>query len=553
MTASPSDPTPSPSPGPSHDPELRTAAETLAPQSLVELFANDPQRAERYRIEAAGMHYSYAKQRVDDGALDALLGFARRCDLEGRIAALFAGEMVNPTEGRAALHMALRAPAGQRWQALDEPVDKEVHATRERFLDFAEALRSGQAAAADGGAITDVVNIGIGGSDLGPRMVCEALAPLADGPRTHFIANVDAAEREAALARCDPARTLIIVTSKTFTTQETMANAAGARAWLVDALGEAAVGAHFAAVSTNLAAARDFGIPEDRVFGFWEWVGGRYSLWSAVGLPIGVAFGRSGFEQMLAGAHAMDEHFRSAPAEANLPVLMGLIGVWNRNLLGAESQVVVPYAQRLKHFVGWLQQLEMESNGKSVALDGSAVPGPTTPALWGDVGTNAQHAFFQMLHQAPRAHPVDFILPLAADHDDAQQQRLLIANCLAQSAALMQGRDESTVVAELEAAGLSPEAARAAAPHRVFSGNRPSATLLLPRLDAWHLGALLAAYEHRTFVQSVLWGINAFDQWGVELGKQLAKRVDAVLRGEVGENLDADTDALIQRALKRTS
>ena len=553
MTASPSDPTPSPSPGPSHDPELRTAAETLAPQSLVELFANDPQRAERYRIEAAGMHYSYAKQRVDDGALDALLGFARRCDLEGRIAALFAGEMVNPTEGRAALHMALRAPAGQRWQALDEPVDKEVHATRERFLDFAEALRSGQAAAADGGAITDVVNIGIGGSDLGPRMVCEALAPLADGPRTHFIANVDAAEREAVLARCDPARTLIIVTSKTFTTQETMANAASARAWLVDALGEAGVASHFAAVSTNVAAARDFGIPQDRVFGFWEWVGGRYSLWSAVGLPIACAIGRAGFEQLLAGAHAMDEHFRSAPPEANLPVLMGLIGVWNRNLLGAESQVVVPYAQRLKHFVGWLQQLEMESNGKSVARDGSNVPGATTPALWGDVGTNAQHAFFQMLHQAPRAHPVDFILPLAADHDDAEQQRLLIANCLAQSAALMRGRSAAEVASELEATGMSREAARAAAPHRVFSGNRPSATLLLPRLDAWHLGALLAAYEHRTFVQSVLWGINAFDQWGVELGKQLARRVDAMLRGEAGMPLDADTDALIQRALKRAS
>lgn len=549
MTASPPDSTPDLG----HDPELRTAADSLAPRSLVELFANDPQRAERYRIEAAGLLYSYAKQRVDEGALEALLSFARRCDLEGRIAALFAGDMANPTEGRAALHMALRAPAGQRWQALDEPVDEEVRATRERFLDFAEALRSGEAAAANGAPITDVVNIGIGGSDLGPRMVCEALAPLADGPRTHFIANVDAAEREAVLARCDPARTLIIVTSKTFTTQETMANAAGARAWLVDALGESAVASHFAAVSTNVVAAQGFGIPEDRVFGFWEWVGGRYSLWSAVGLPIAVAQGRAGFEQLLAGAHAMDKHFRSGPLEANLPVLMGLIGVWNRNLLGAESQVVVPYAQRLKHFVGWLQQLEMESNGKAVALDGGAVPGPTTPALWGDVGTNAQHAFFQMLHQAPRAHPVDFILPLAADHDDAEQQRLLIANCLAQSAALMQGRDETTVVAELEAAGLSPEAARAAAPHRVFSGNRPSATLLLPRLDARHLGALLAAYEHRTFVQSVLWGINAFDQWGVELGKQLAKRVDAVLRGEVGENLDADTEALIQRALKRTS
>ncbi|MCK5769599.1 glucose-6-phosphate isomerase [Algiphilus sp.] len=540
-------------PVPERDDALRAARDALAARSLLDLFADDTGRAERYRLHAAGITYSYAKQRLDDAAMRALLDFASGVGLEGRIAALFAGEAVNNTENRAALHMALRAPAGEAWRARGEIVDGEVVATRERFLDFAEAVRDGRIAAADGGAFTDVVNIGIGGSDLGPRMVCAAMAARADGPRTHFIANVDAAEREAVLARCDPARTLVIVTSKTFTTQETMANARSTRRWLVDALGEAAVSAQFAAVSTNVDGAGAFGVDPDRVFGFWDWVGGRYSLWSAVGLPIALAIGRAGFEALMAGARAMDAHFRDAPPAENLPVLMGLVGVWNRNLLGGESQVVVPYAQRLVHFVGWLQQLEMESNGKAVTRDGRPVSGATTPALWGDVGTNAQHAFFQMLHQGPVAHPVDFIAVLRADHDDAEQQRLLLANCFAQSAALMRGRDVATVEAELQAGGMTEAEARAAAPHRVFSGNRPSATLLLARLDAHHLGALLAAYEHRTYVQSVLWGINAFDQWGVELGKRLARDVDALLQGGADEagSMDPDTAALVQLALKQ--
>jgi len=535
------------------DSALCAARDALAQRLLTTLFEEDPERPSRYQCHGAGLTLHYAKQRVDDDALAALVGFSSRCGLHDQIRALFNGETVNVTEGRAALHMALRAQPGETWMAQGERIDEAVMATRERFLRFAEDVRAATITAADGGAITDVVNIGIGGSDFGPRMVCAALAPFADGPRAHFIANVDAAERKQVLDALDPARTMIIVTSKTFTTQETMANARSARQWMTDALGEAAVAHQFAAVSTAVDKAEAFGIAADRVFGFWDWVGGRYSLWSAVGLPIALALGRDAFEQLLAGAHAMDDHFRCAPAEQNVPIVMGLLAVWNRSLLGAESQVIAPYAQRLQRFIGWLQQLEMESNGKSVRIDGSPVQGSTTPALWGDVGSNSQHAFFQMLHQGPVAHPVDFIVPIASDHDDAEQQRLLIANCLAQSAALMHGRSVDSVRTALEGEGMSPEEARKAAVHRCLPGNRPSSTLLLARLDPWHLGALLACYEHRTFVQSVLWGINAFDQWGVELGKRLAGDVDSALRGEGGAGLDAETDLLVQRVLNSAS
>lgn len=533
----------------SDDPALRAARDALAARPLSALFEADPQRAQRLQCAGAGIDLHYAKQRVDDDAIAALVAFATRCGLHDRIRALCDGETVNSTEQRAAQHMALRAQPGEIWMAQGERVDEAVLSTRERFLQFAEDVRAGRILATDGGPFSDVINIGIGGSDFGPRMVCAALAPMAHGPRVHFIANVDAAEREQVLSGLDPARTLVIVTSKTFRTQETMANAQSVRHWLVANLGEAAVARHVAAVSTAIDAAEAFGIEASRVFGFWDWVGGRYSLWSAVGLPIALALGRAAFEQLLAGAHAMDDHFRCAPAAQNVPVMMGLLAVWNRNLLGAQSLVIAPYAQRLQRFIGWLQQLEMESNGKGVRMDGTPVPDATTAALWGDVGTNAQHAFFQMLHQGPDAHPVDFILPIQPDHDDHEQQRLLIANCLAQSAALMHGRSVAQVQSALEASGMTPQAAERAAVHRHLPGNRPSSTVLLERLDAWHLGALLACYEHRTFVQSVLWGINAFDQWGVELGKRLADDVDAALRGERAAGVDAETDLLIQRVL----
>jgi glucose-6-phosphate isomerase len=516
-------------------------AARIQPLHLRELFNQDAERAQRYGVEACGLFLDYSKQRIDGPALAALGALARARELESWRERLFAGDSVNPTEGRAALHMALRAaPDDPRFAAVGD----EVHAVRAAMARFAHAVRSGEHLGASGERITDIVNIGIGGSDFGPRMVCAALAPQIDGPRPHFVANVDGAELHALLSRLDPARTLFIVTSKTFTTQETLANARRARAWLVAALGEAAVGRHFVAVSTNADAVREFGIAAASMFGFWEWVGGRYSLWSAVGLSIMLALGPQRFDTLCEGARAMDRHFVDTPIEANLPVLMGLLAVWNVNFLGCASQVVAPYADRLSLFCGWLQQLEMESNGKRVDRDGRVVGYATSPALWGSVGTNAQHAYFQMLHQGPAVHAIDFILPQQADHPFDEMQRMLVANCLAQSAALMRGKTADEVRAELTAAGWTGDTLEAAIPHRVFPGSRPSNTVLLPRLDAFHLGALLALYEHRTFVQSVIWGINPFDQWGVELGKQLAKRI---LDPQQLASLDPSTRALWAR------
>ena len=525
---------------------LQARAQSLEATSLGALFTTDPDRARRFAVEWQCLYLDYSKQRLDAPALTALLALAEQQDLAGWIARLFAGEAINHTEQRAAAHMALRAPRDAQFTIAGRDVVPEVWAVRDRMRAFAESVRAGTWKGAGGAAITDVVNIGIGGSDLGPRMVAEALAPFADGPRAHYVANVDGAQLHAVLARVQPATTLFIITSKTFTTQETMANAAAARAWLVAALGESAIPKHFVAVSTNAAEVARFGIAADSVFGFWDWVGGRYSLWSAVGLSLVIALGPERFDALLAGAHAMDEHFRSAPLAQNLPVLLGLIGVWNTNFLGHADQVVAPYAQRLEKFVAWLQQLEMESNGKGVDRTGRSVDYATTPALWGDVGTNSQHAFFQMLHQGSAAHPVDFVLVREPDHPHAALNRLLLANGLAQSAALMRGKTADEVRAELSAKGLAGEDLEAAIPHRVFTGDRPSNTLLLPRLDAWYLGALLALYEHRTFVQSVLWNVNAFDQWGVELGKQLAGQVLAAMDGAAAE-LDASTAELLRK------
>ncbi|ULQ45738.1 glucose-6-phosphate isomerase [Flagellatimonas centrodinii] len=514
---------------------------------LNELFAADPGRAERMTVTGPGCALDFSKQRVTPEALESLLVLADACDLRTAIGRLFAGERVNLTEGRAALHMALRAPPEAGFSVDGEPVGDAVESVLQQMTRFADAVRQGRWRGHGGAPIKDVVNIGIGGSDLGPRMVCEALQDQADGPRTHFVANVDAGQLSRVLRALDPQSTLFIITSKTFTTQETMANARAARAWCLAALPEAAIADHFVAVSTNAEAVVEFGIAPDNMFAFWDWVGGRYSVWSAVGLPVMLALGPPQFRKLLAGARAMDRHFVETPFATNLPVLMGLLAVWNHNLLGAGSQVVAPYAQALERFVNWLQQLEMESNGKCVSLDGEAVSRPTTPALWGDVGSNSQHAFFQMLHQGTQVHPVDFILPMAVTHRYPDQHRMLVANCLAQSAALMRGRDADTVRRELTDQGLRGDALEAAIPHRVFPGDRPSSTLLLDRLDPWHLGALMALYEHRTYVLSVLWDVNAFDQWGVELGKQLTRTVLGALAGGEAGTLDPSTLALVRR------
>lgn len=526
---------------------LTTLAQSAGSLRLVDCFAVDPDRATRYAVEACGLYLDYSKQRIDAEVLDALLALADQQQVAARTASMFAGERINHTERRAVLHTALRAPRGQPLLVDSQDVNADVHAVLDRMKEFARRLRSAEYRGHRDEPFTDVVNIGIGGSDLGPRMVNESLIDFCDGPRTHYVANVDGAQLQSVLAGLDPARTLFIVTSKTFTTQETMANARAARQWLVAALGEAAVGQHFIAVSTNADEVQRFGIDRQRMFEFWDWVGGRYSVWSAVGLSLMIALGPDRHGQWLAGAHAMDAHFRSAPAASNLPVLLALLAVWNRNFLGAPSQVVAPYAQKLERFVAWLQQLEMESNGKCVHRDGRPIGVASTPALWGDVGTNGQHAFFQMLHQGSDVHPVDFVLPLRADHPWPEQQNMLVANCLAQSAALMRGKSADEVRAELSST-LSGAALDAAIPHRVFPGNRPSNTLLLPRLDPFHLGALMALYEHRTFVLSVLWDVNAFDQWGVELGKVLAQTVLKAMAGQAVV-LDSSTRSLLNKSL----
>jgi len=447
---------------------------------------------------------------------------------------MFAGDLLNPTEKRAALHVALRNfnDAQQPdWplQTQGEPVMDEVASMLARMATFCNTIRNGKRRGFSERRITDVVNIGIGGSDLGPRLVCEALHAHSDGRiRVHFVANVDPDDLDRVLLRLKPENTLFIVTSKSFATAETLANARAAREWLLHAADDPqAITLHFAAVTTNYEAAGDFGIPESNCFGFWDWVGGRYSLWSAVGLSIALALGMDGFRELLAGAHAMDRHFREAPLERNLPVLMALLGVWNVNFLGLPTLAVVPYRQALQRLPAYLQQLEMESNGKSVDRAGQPVDYATAPVVWGDVGTNAQHAFFQLLHQGPLPQPVDFILPLSTRQDEREQQRT--ANCLAQAEALMRGKTAGEVRAELTARGMAGAELEAAIPHRVFSGNRPSSLLLMEELSTATLGALLALYEQKVYVQGLVWNICSFDQWGVELGKQLAGRVRSVL------------------------
>ncbi len=511
--------------------EHRREIETL---HLRTLFAQDPERSRRLSAQASGVLLDYSRQKITDRSLELLLNLARACGVEQGIAAMYAGSIINPTEGRAALHIALRnfsADGLPDWplQVQGRPVMEDVAAMLARMAQLCEAIHSGKWRGYSERRISDVVNIGIGGSDLGPRLVCEALASSATrGLRTHFVANVDPQALDRVLASLKPESTLFVVTSKTFTTAETMANARAARAWLLQSSGDDAIlNRHFIAVTTHPDEAIAFGIPLENQLGFWDWVGGRYSLWSAVGLPIALALGMQNFRALLAGAHDMDRHFRDSALEHNLPVLLAVLGVWNVNFLGAATQAVVPYSEALQRLPAYLQQLEMESNGKSVDRDGKPLDYATAPVVWGDVGSNAQHAFFQLLHQGPQPQPVDFILPLTPGKDERQRQ--LLANCLAQAEALMRGKTTAEVRAELSGRGLSGAALEAAVPHRVFPGNRPSSTLILAELNPAALGALLALYEHKTYVQGLIWNICSFDQWGVELGKQLATQVQAVL------------------------
>jgi len=513
--------------------------------SLRGAFAADPQRAGRMTVEGAGWTLDYSKHLVDRDTTALLLDLARASGLAERIEAMFSGERINATEDRAVLHTALRAPRGAGVIVDGRDVTLAVHDVLERVIAFADAVRSGRHVGHTGLPITHVVNLGIGGSDLGPRMVCEALRGVCErGIDVRFVANVDPTDLAEALRGLDPARTLFVVCSKTFTTLETLSNARAARRWCVEGLGdEAAVARHFAAVSTNLEAVAEFGIAPENVFGFWDWVGGRYSLWSAVGLAIALGAGGDAFRALLAGGRAMDAHFREAPLEENLPVLLALLGVWYRDLLGAQSAAVLPYDQYLARLPEFLQQLDMESNGKRVRLDGSAVTRPTGPIVWGQIGTNGQHAFFQLLHQGTALVPCDFVGFLESVNPDGARHTQLVANLLAQSEALAFGRTPEEVAAE----GVDAELV----PHRTFPGNRPSSLLVADRLSPERLGALLALYEHKVFVQGVVWGIDSFDQWGVELGKVLAKRIAAELEDASEPGHDASTNAWIRRHRER--
>ncbi len=506
--------------------------EQMAEQQVRSLFAADPARFERFSFESCGILLDYSKNRITAETVGLLADLARERDLEGWRARLFAGDPINTTEGRAVLHTALRQQTNEpvRPGGADDAIT-EVRSVMNRVRTFVDGVRFGSITGLSGRRFKDVVNIGIGGSDLGPLMVAEALLPYHHPDlRVRFVSNVDGTNLYDTLDWLDPETTLFIVTSKTFTTEETMTNARSARNWFLTEGGtEADIGKHFIAVSANEAEVRAFGIGPESTFSFWDWVGGRFSLWSAVGLPVALATGMERFDALLAGANAMDEHFRTAPLESNMPVLLGLLGVWAINFLDAPAQAVVPYDQYLHRLPAYLQQLDMESNGKSVDRDGCAVDYATAPVIFGEPGTNAQHSFFQLLHQGTRPIPVDFLAAAESHNPFGDHQRLLLANMLAQSEALMRGRTVEETRAELEASNTPNARLEALLPHKVFEGSRPSNTLLYRKLDPFTLGALIALYEHKIFVQGVIWNLNSFDQWGVELGKSLARTIGAEL------------------------
>jgi len=511
---------------------------------LRQLFADDPRRGQRMAVDAVGLYLDYSKNRITDETLQLLLQLAAESGLRGRIDAMFRGEKINITEKRAVLHVALRAPRGESIFVDGKDVVPEVHAVLDRMAEFSNRLRSGEWKGHTGKRIRNVINIGIGGSDLGPVMAYEALKHYSERSMTfRFVSNVDGTDFAETVQDLDPAETLFVVSSKTFTTLETMTNAQTARAWSLATLGgdEKSVAKHFVAVSTNATEVSKFGIDTANMFGFWDWVGGRYSMDSAIGLSTMIAIGPENFRAMLNGFHEMDEHFRTAPFAANLPVLMGLLAVWNNDFLGADTVAVLPYEQYLKRFPAYLQQLTMESNGKHVTLDGKAVARDTGPIYWGEPGTNGQHSFYQLIHQGTRLIPCDFIgfaktlNPLGRHHD------MLLANVFAQTEALAFGKTSEQVKAESTPDWLVP--------HRVFEGNRPSNTILAERLDPETLGKLIALYEHSVFTQGVLWNIDSFDQWGVELGKVLAQRIIPELENpaEPVLNHDSSTNTLIRR------
>ena len=533
---------------------LRANADALEGVSMRTLFAQDPKRFDRFSCEAAGLFFDYSKNKITEDVLDRLIALAGAAKLEDARHAMTAGEPVNATEGRAVLHVALRDFAMRAYHVGGENVSPAVERERERMKAFADRVHAGVHKGFTGKPLTTVVNIGIGGSDLGPLMAAEALRPYwIDGRRAFFVSNVDGQHLADTLEEVDAGTTLFIVASKTFTTQETMTNAQSARDWfLSQGATEDDVSRHFVALSTNEMAVSAFGIDTDNMFRFWDWVGGRFSMWSAIGLSIALQVGFANFEKLLRGAHAMDEHFRTAPLRQNMPALMALVGVWNRNFMGCASHAVLPYDQHLHRLAAYLQQAEMESNGKRTALDGATVGVPTCPVIFGEPGTNGQHAFYQLLHQGTDVISADFIAPAFSHADLGDHHQKLLSNFLAQTEALMRGKTAREAKEDLIAEGKSPPDVERLTPHKVFPGDRPTNSILMERLTPETLGALIALYEHKIFCQGVLWGVNSFDQWGVELGKVLAKAILPELGGE-GEGMpqadghDASTNGLINR------
>ena len=522
---------------------LQDLRDARSPRRILDLFDQDPERARQFSTALGDLHFDYSKTQLDEDIRKALIDL---CDLHGvadRRAAMFAGERINETENRAVLHTALRAPDGPALEVDGEDIRPDLHATLARMRAYADAVRSG-AATGQGGAITDVVNIGIGGSDLGPAMAVQALAPFCDGPRCHFVSNVDGAHLADTLKGLDPQRTLVIVASKSFTTIETMTNAQSARDWMVAGGGDPAK--QFAALSTALDLTGAFGIPDAHVFGFESWVGGRYSVWGPIGLSLMMAIGPDHFDAFLAGGRDMDQHFLTAPWQENMPTMLALVGLWHHQVCGYATRAVLPYDQRLQRLPAYFQQLEMESNGKSVAMDGSDLDMVSGPVVWGEPGTNGQHAFYQLIHQGTEPVPCEFMVAARGHEADlAHHHKLLVTNCLAQSEALMCGQSLAEARALMEAKGLSGAELERQARHRVFSGDRPSTTLIYPQLTPYVLGQIVALYEHRVFVEGVILGINSFDQWGVELGKKLALSLGPMMDGDAGaEARDGSTTAL---------
>mgnify|MGYP003531373117 FL=1 len=502
---------------------LKQIRSQLKNLSISDLFTLNPKRFEEFSTSIDDMILDYSKLHMNKDVLNTLFKLAKVCDVEEKRDAMYRGDKINITENRAVLHIALRNKLDNPIYVDNKDIMQDVHDGLEKMQEFANGIRDGKIVSSSNESFTDIVNIGIGGSHLGPAMVTQSLKPFHDGPNVHFVSNIDSSHITDVLADLNPKRTLILIASKTFTTIETMTNAKTALSWMKEAVGEQNVSEHFAAISTALEKTKDFGIKDNRVFGYWDWVGGRYSIWSSIGLGVMIAIGTKNFDEFLDGAYEMDQHFKNAPLEENMPVLLGLIGIWHINICEYPTRAILPYDQRLSSFPSYIQQLDMESNGKSISSSGEMLYEKTGAIVWGDAGTNSQHSFFQLLHQGSQIVPCEFMLGVNKSESNMKEHNdLLIANCLAQSQALMAGRRVDEVIRVLEKRGVSHEESIRLAPHRQFNGNRPSSTLLYKKLDPKTLGKIIALYEHRVFVEGIIWGVDSFDQWGVELGKELA-------------------------------